>query len=71
MSKDWNWYGDSEKDSVVVPAVQAIAVYSNPSGEIVIRQQDSMGNDDSVIFFPKSQAKVIIDAIMAEIEVED
>lgn len=71
MSKDWSWYGDSEKESVVVPAVQAIAVYSNTAGEIVIRQQSQMGEDDSVVVFPKSQAKAIIDAIMTEIEVVD
>lgn len=71
MSTDWSWYGDSEKDSVVVPAVQAIAVYTNSAGEIVIRQQDSMGEDDSVIVFPKSQAKAIVDAIIVEVEAAD
>ena len=71
MSKEWNWFGESEKDSVVVPAVQAIAVYSNQAGEIVIRQEDSVGGDDSVIVFPKSQAKAIIDAIIVEVEAQD
>jgi hypothetical protein len=68
MSKEWNWYGEDEKSSVIVKAVQAVAVYSNNCGEIVIRQQDALGGEDGVIVFPKRYAEAIAQAIMTEVE---
>lgn len=68
MAQDWNWYNEDEKTSTIVKAVQAVAVYSNNDGEIVIRQQDALGGEDSVIVFPKQYAQVIVHAIMAEAE---
>lgn len=67
MSQNWSWYSDEDKDSIVVKAVQAVAVYSNPDGEVVIRQQDAMGGDDSVIIIPKLYVPALIDAIKREL----
>lgn len=47
----------------MVKQVDAIAVYTNPAGDIVIRQQDPMGNEDSFVFFPVGSAKNVIEAI--------
>lgn len=66
MSNDWGWHNKEDKDAIVVQSVQAIAVYTNPAGEIVIRQQDSGGEDDSVIVVPRSMVLLIAKALKAE-----
>ena len=66
MSQDWNWNGEEEKASVIVKPVQAIAVYTNPAGEIVIRQQDYMGDEDDYIVVPKMHIPTLIEALKRE-----
>jgi hypothetical protein len=63
---DWQWHGEEEKESLVVASVQAVAVYTNPRGEIVIRQESAMREDDSVIVIPKSVGVALAKAIRAE-----
>jgi hypothetical protein len=60
---DWKWNGTVEKDCIVVKPVEAIAVYENEDGNIVIRQQGPMGEDDSVIVVPQPAARALIKAI--------
>lgn len=60
---DWNWHGVDEKESQVIPRVDAMAIYTNANGGIVIRQQDVSGGEDNVIIFPSSYASVVIAAI--------
>lgn len=60
---DWDWSSASARESLVLPRVDALAIYANSSGEIVLRQQGMDGNDDSIIIIPKSQAQQVIDAI--------
>ena len=62
-SHEFNW---SDKDRVVVEKVDAIAVYQNPDGDVVIRQQAPMGDDDSVIVVPKSRLDDLILALQNE-----
>lgn len=62
-NRDWN-----NDDSVVVKAVTAIAVYVNEHDEIVVCQQSPMQEEESFIYFPKSQAKVIAKAIINAIK---
>lgn len=62
-SNEFKW---TDKDSVVVERVDAIAVYQNPNGEVVIRQQDPMDDDDSVIVVPKSRLNDLILALQNE-----
>lgn len=64
---DWNWNGDEEKTSQVIPRVNALAVYSNANGDVVIRQQGDMGEDDHVIIFPANHADTVIAAIKFEV----
>lgn len=70
MSSDWNWHGEDGKESTVFPTVSAVAVYTNPAGDIVIRQEGHMGEDDSVIVIPRIHAGAVINAMQAEIETD-
>jgi hypothetical protein len=60
---DWDWNSASSRESLVLPRVDALAIYSNTNGEIVLRQQGMDGNEDSIIIIPKSQAQEVITAI--------
>lgn len=67
MASDVHWWKDEDnKESVVVPSVSALAVYTNTAGEIVIRQQDQFGGDDSIIVIPKSHAAKLASALREE-----
>lgn len=69
MSSDWSWHGEDGKESTVFPTVSAVAVYTNPAGDIVIRQEGHMGEDDSVIVIPRVHAGAVISAMQAEFEI--
>ena len=60
---DFSW-NDSEK--VVVEQVNAIAVYTNPKGNIVVRQQGSSGEDDQFIRIPRHAVDSVIAALRNE-----
>jgi formylmethanofuran dehydrogenase subunit D len=62
-NKDWNWNNEDEKLSTVVPSVDAVAVYENSHGNVVIRQQNQMGDEDSVIIIPRSSVPAIVKAL--------
>lgn len=59
--EDWN--SEAMKRHVVVPQVDAIAVYRNPAGDIIVRQRNSTGEDDAVIFVPPSAVSALVKAI--------
>jgi hypothetical protein len=42
-------YWSPENPDLVIPGQPAIAVYRNPFGQVVMRQEDFFGDDDSVI----------------------
>ncbi len=65
MSEDneFNW---SDRDSVVVRSVDAIAVYTNPHGELVIRQQSRLGEEDQFIVIPLERVQDLIAALSEE-----
>lgn len=63
MSKfDW------ESVNTVIPTSQAVAIHEGPRGDIVIRQEDSMGDDDHIIILPRSLAHKVVEAILDIIE---
>ena len=62
---NFNWYGADESPEVVFPSVQAVAVYRNPAGNIVIRQQGDMGEDDSFVIVPRNHIDALLAAIKA------
>tara|TARA_R110002073_G_scaffold283878_2_gene448175 strand:- start:337 stop:549 length:213 start_codon:yes stop_codon:yes gene_type:complete len=51
---------DYEEDDVVVEQVEEIAIYYNPKANVVIRQADSMGEDDAIVVIPYSHLKSVI-----------
>jgi hypothetical protein len=63
MPKDFDWFSDDAKQDVVIPSVQATAVYVNGDMDIVIRQQHPMGEEDAIIIIPRAQAKALAKAI--------
>ncbi|MBV7535633.1 hypothetical protein KW842_07640 [Duganella sp. sic0402] len=60
---DWDWNSASSRESLVLPRVDALAIYTNANGEIVLRQQGMEGNEDSIIIIPKTQAQEVINAM--------
>lgn len=64
----WDWLGDEERKSTVVRPVNAIAVYTNLNGDVVIRQQGEIGGEDSLVVAPKSAIQDLINALAAAIK---
>lgn len=52
------------RNNIVIQKVDAIAVYTNEAGEIVIRQEGELGEEDSLILFPVSYADVFVKAVL-------
>jgi hypothetical protein len=53
----------SDPQSVIVKQVDAIAVYKNGDGDIVIRQHRPIANEDPCIVVPADEAGNLIEAI--------
>lgn len=69
MSDSVHFRWEPDDESVVFESVQAVAVYSNPSGDIVIRQQAGpLDDDDAVIVVPRDRGEALIYALRAEME---
>ena len=67
MSGDLKWWdGENAKESTVVPSVQAVAVYTNTEGNVVIRQQDFYGEDDHIIVLPRTMVAKVAEAMKRE-----
>lgn len=59
MSEDFDWNEDDE--CVLIPSVSAIAVYLNPKGNVVIRQQASWNEEgDSFVILPSEAVPKLI-----------
>jgi hypothetical protein len=60
-SGDFSW---RDADSVVVRQQDAIAVYSNPDGDLVIRRRRAWDEDDDVwIVVAQTQIRTVIEAM--------
>lgn len=68
MSNDWNWHNEPERELTVFPTTLAVAVYSNPNGDIVVRQEGYMGEEDSIIVIPRIHAGAVISGIQSELD---
>jgi len=71
MASDFKWYGEDADPNIVIPSTQAIAVYRNPANDLVLRQEDPNGGDDSVIVIPRFAVRAITKAMLAEIKKQD
>ena len=65
-TNEFSW---SDKESVVIEKVDAIAVYTSPRGDIVIRQEGNM-EDDSIIVVPQLRLNDLISALRREVQGE-
>lgn len=62
---DFKWNEDI--DNVVFKSVQGVAVYSNPDGDIVIRQQAGpLDDDDQIVIVHSDRVEALIFAIKSE-----
>lgn len=68
MNSDFDWL--ENKENIIVPAVDAIAVYTNEDGNIVIRQQNPMGDDDYFVVIPLNNVPAVIKAVEEEAKKE-
>jgi hypothetical protein len=60
-AEEFSW---RDTDSVVVRQQDAIAVYSNPDGDLVIRRRRSWDEEDDVwIVVAQTQIRTVIDAM--------
>lgn len=71
MANDFKWYGEDADPNIIIPSTQAIAVYTNPARDLVLRQEDQHGGDDSVVVIPRSAVKVIAKAMLDELKRQD
>ncbi len=60
MVEDFDWL---QNPSIIVPAVEAIAIYENGVGDVVIRQQNHLLDEDSVLVVPRANIKALIDGL--------
>ena len=70
-SEQFDW---SKSDAVVIRPVEAVAVYTNTVGNVVIRQQGAdlsqpYGGEDTFIVIPRDRVSDVIKALQEEIEV--
>ena len=63
--EEFDW---SDKRSVIVRRVDAIAIYTNAEGDIVIRQQRADVPVDSVITVPTQHAYSVIEGIQRQLK---
>jgi hypothetical protein len=70
VSNDFDWFGDETRESRIIPEQPETAVYLNPNGAAVIRQQGEHGEDPFVIIQPEYITTLIarLQHLQAEIE---
>lgn len=56
----FSWLSD---ESVVIQRVDAIAVYTNERNEVVIRQENQVGDDDAIVIVPIRCVRDLIEAL--------
>jgi hypothetical protein len=61
---DFKW----DDEDLVIQQVDAVAVYRNSRGDLVIRQRDSASHDDAAVVVPMERAKALRAAIKREMK---
>src|SRR5262245_39106183 len=62
-SAEFIWWG-KHKDLIIVPDQPAIAVHADHDGNAVIRQRDTLGDAEQVIFITPEFAQKVANAIL-------
>lgn len=55
MASDFDW-SETDDNDLVAPSISATVAYLNSKGDIVIRQQGILGQEDAVIVLPTTYA---------------
>ncbi len=63
MANMSDWNAEAMQDCTVFPTVQGVAAYLNAEGDIVLRQEGSGGEEDSIIIIPMQYASAVEQAI--------
>ena len=64
-TNDFSW---SDPRAVVVKRVDAIAVYKNNEGDLVIRQENPMGDEDRMVVVPAQYAYTVLEAMQQQLK---
>lgn len=63
-NEDFSWHDDECQADIVFPSTQGVAVYTNPKGMVVIRQQAGPTEDeDSFIIIGRQNVEGLILAL--------
>ncbi len=65
---DFDWANPTD---VVIRSVNAIAVYRNDDGDIVVRQQSRLGEEDTFIVVPENLVNGLIVALQNQLPASD
>jgi hypothetical protein len=63
MAESQDEFSWSDETLVVVKRVDAIAVYRNPEGDIIVRQERRGGEEDNVVIVPGQYAYTLVESI--------
>jgi hypothetical protein len=67
MAEKFDWSDKEAQAQIPVRSIQGVAVYTNPDGDIVIRQQaGALEDEDSIVVIPTQCADVVAAAILRE-----
>jgi len=62
QAEEFNW--DDVQDDLIQQTTSAVAVYFNPKGEVVIRQQAiHYGDEDSFVYLPFNKVRPLIEKL--------
>lgn len=66
--EQWSWNKEDADASIVIERVDAVAVYQNPNGDLVIRQQHPLGEDDAIVIIPRAHVPALLQGIKNEMD---
>lgn len=67
-SEKWSWTAADADEAIVIARVDAVAVYQNPNGDLVIRQQHPLGEDDAIVIVPRAHVPALLNGIKNEMD---
>jgi hypothetical protein len=67
MTNEFNW--NEAEDDVILAGQQAVAIYENPKGDTVIRQEGTYSHDeDSIIIINRNNLAAFVDALQQHLK---
>jgi len=66
---EWRWNDPAQASAIVYPTSLAVAVYRNPDGDLVIRQQADWNDEgDAVIVVPRDRLELFALSVQNEVD---